>query len=124
MITVSQLARICESEAGVKPGSISTRSRKAEFVEARRLFAFFAEVHKLNEKEAIEAVRLDRTSFMYLRKSAQDMFIYDKEFYATTQRAEKAINASLGVKSREKLPASLESVEKKLDKIIKHLGIK
>ena len=124
MITVSQLARICETEAGIKPGMICNRSRKAEFVEARRLFAFFAEVHKLNEKEAIEAVKLDRTSFMYLRKSAQDMYIYNKEFYATTQRAEKAINAALGIEKSEKIPASLESVEKKLDKIIKHLGIR
>lgn len=124
MITVSQLARICETEAGIKPGMICNRSRKAEFVEARRLFAFFAGTQKISDKEAMEAVKLDRASYIHMQRSAENLFLCDHKFYTSAKRVDEAINAELGIEKSEKIPASIESLEEKLDKIIKHLGIK
>jgi len=123
MIEVSQLASLCESQSGIKPGRLSAKTRKEEYVTARRLFAYFCQIYGISDREALQYVDVDRTTFYYLKKSAEDMYVYDREFYELVRKLDDNIKALIGANKYKRGRVTLEDIGEKLDMIIRHLGI-
>lgn len=124
MITAKELASICESQCGLQQGKLATKSRREAYITARRLFAYFCNLYGIPDREALPFVDIDRTSFCYLRKSAEDMYVYDTEFREIVLSTDERIKDEIGAnKYSKKSRATLETIEEKLDMIIRHLGI-
>lgn len=124
MIEAGKLAAICESVCGLRAGGLRKKTRQEAYVTARRLFAYFSEYYGVPDREALPLVDIDRTSLYYLRKSAEDMYVYDREFSELVRKTNEEIQNEIGAdRYAKRRRATLDEIDEKLDMIIRHLGI-
>lgn len=110
MKSLSRIQSAVERVFGVGLGGLLIKQNKRIFVDARAAFCLLAERNGYDRADITVHLSLfDRTTVYNMAQRAEELFLYNKEFYEKVKKAERELNPELNGSAEDVL---IEAIEK------------